>query len=404
MGLEAAFPKKFFAALEAAGMPEVPAEFSVIPQHQTIPGATLRDITRFIQLFDQVTAREAWQVSARRGAPEIAQLQRPETCFFSAWDFHLPPEGRCQIIEFNDNGSGLLFAAIINAVYYEAAALGEKESIAAPVDFPMFTRRIGELIEQEARAFFGELPSGLFLVVDDAESLRSGRFRRELELLCKVSRRWGWRAGLGCPAETSWNGQQLLFDGQPVAFVVNRSTDFFWQSEDFSALWRAYESGRVYIAPNPFTYATRSDKRLLQWLSLPHWDEGLGIRPEERQVFNAHTPESHVVCAENLDMLVQRKQDFVFKPLHGFAGRGVLDNAAVGRARLRRLVKHGEGYVAQRWVSKPVLEVEGSRLWTDLRVWAYRGEILNISGRASRRLDRLDLTPPGGWVATYVSR
>ena len=189
-----------------------------------------------------------------------------------------------------------------------------------------------------------------------------------------------------------------------MAFVVNRSTDFFWQSEDFSALWRAYESGRVYIAPNPFTYATRSDKRLLQWLSLPHWDEGLGIRPEERQVFNAHTPESHVVCAENLDMLVQRKQDFVFKPLHGFAGRGVLDNAAVGRARLRRLVKHGEGYVAQRWVSKPVLEVEGSRLWTDLRVWAYRGEILNISGRASRRLDRLDLTPPGGWVATYVSR
>ena len=38
---------------------------------------------------------------------------------------------------------------------------------------------------------------------------------------------------------------------------------------------------------------------------------------------------------------------------------------------------------------------DGERLWTDLRVWAYRGEIVLVSGRASRRPDRLDLEPPG---------
>jgi hypothetical protein len=397
-------PKTFFAALEAAGMPEVPREFSVVPQHQVIPSATLREIARFIQVFDQVTAREAWQAAARRDAPAIAQSSRPETCFFSAWDFHLPPEGDCQLIEFNDNGSGCLFAAIINALYYEAARLGEKQSIAAPVDFSTFAVHIGDLVEQEASAFFGACPSDLFLILDDAESLRSGKFRREFQLLRDLFHRKGWRAELGCPAETSWDGQQLLFDGQKVAFLVNRSTDFFWQSEDFSAVRRAYESGRVYIAPNPFTYATRSDKRLLEWLSLPNWDDDLGIQPEERQVLSAHTPETHVVGAENLNMLAQRKQDFVFKPLHGFAGRGLLDNAAVGRARLRRLVQHGEGYVAQKWVSKPTMEVQGVSLWADLRVWAYRGKIYNISGRASRRLDRLELTPPGGWLPTYANR
>jgi len=110
-----------------------------------------------------------------------------------------------------------------------------------------------------------------------------------------------------------------------------------------------------------------------------------------------------VVCAKNLNMLAQRKQDFVFKPLHGFAGRGLLDNATVGRARLRRLVQHSEGYVAQKWVAKPAMQVEGQCLWADLRVWAYRGKIYNVSGRASRRLDRLDLTPPGGWLPTYAS-
>lgn len=403
MAFETAFSEKFLAALQAAGMPGVPQEFSVAPQHQLIPATTLEDITHFIQVFDRVTTRAAWQEAARRDAPAIARLPRPEVCFFSAWDFHLPPEGGYQLIEFNDNGSGCLFAGIINALYYESAGLGEDQSIVPPPGFSTLTRHIEDLVEQEARVFFETWPSGLFLVLDDAESLRDGRFRKELELLCDLLRRKGWPADIGCPAETTWDGRQLLFGGQPVTFIVNRSTDFFWQSDDFSAVRQAYESGQVYIAPNPFTYTTRSDKRLLEWLSLPDWDAELGILPEERRILGAHTPETHVIRADNLDALAQRKQELVFKPLHGFGGRGLLDVAAVGHTRLRRLVNRGEGYVAQRWVSKPAVDFHGVSLWADLRVWAYRGEIYNVSGRASRRLDRLELAPPAGWLPTYAS-
>jgi hypothetical protein len=168
-------------------------------------------------------------------------------------------------------------------------------------------------------------------------------------------------------------------------------------------LCSAYRAGSVYVAPNPFTYATRSDKRLLEWLSLPDWDKDLGIEPAERRILNAHVPETHLIRNENLDALAQRKQDFAFKPLHGFAGRGLLASAAIGRARLRRLVNRGEDYVAQRWVAKPCLQIDGAAVRTDLRVWAYRGEILHLSGRASRRTDRLDLAPPGGWLPTYAA-
>ena len=150
-------------------------------------------------------------------------------------------------------------------------------------------------------------------------------------------------------------------------------------------------------------YATRSDKRLLEWLSLPDWDKDLGIEPAERRILSAHVPETHLVRNENLDALAQRKKDFAFKPLHGFAGRGLLASAAVGRARLRRLVNRREDYVAQRWVTKPCLQIDGAPVWTDLRVWAYRGEIFHLSGRASRRADRLDLAPPGGWLPTYAA-
>src|ERR1019366_2717029 len=216
LNLKATLPERLFAALQAAGMPEVPGEFSVVPRHQVLPSAVLAEIAGFIRVFDQVTTHEAWQAAARREAPAIARLRRPEVCFFSAWDFHLPPEGGWQLIEFNDNGSGFLFAAIINA------------------------------LDHEARAFFEECPADLFLILDDAESLQHGKFRGELRLLCDLLRRQGWRAEVGCPAQTRWDGRQLLFEGQAVSFIVNRSTDFLWQSEDFSALRRAYEAGRVY--------------------------------------------------------------------------------------------------------------------------------------------------------------
>jgi hypothetical protein len=41
--------------------------------------------------------------------------------------------------------------------------------------------------------------------------------------------------------------------------VVNRSTDFFWEADAFADLLAAYAQGRVYVAPNPFTYATRKE-------------------------------------------------------------------------------------------------------------------------------------------------
>jgi hypothetical protein len=52
----------------------------------------------------------------------------------------------------------------------------------------------------------------------------------------------------------------------------------------------------------------------------------------------------------------------VFKPLHGFAGRGLLDSAAVGRARLRRLVKRGDGYVAPKMGSETLHRRRGTAL------------------------------------------
>ena len=164
----------------------------------------------------------------------------------------------------------------------------------------------------------------------------------------------------------------------------------------------AYRAGSVYAAPNPFTYATRSDKRLLEWLSLPDWDKDLGIEPAERRILSAHVPETHLIRNENLDALTQQKKDFPFKPLHGLPDAGFSlvppsgAHACAGLLTMARAMWRSGGW------QNPACRSRGP-VWTDLRVWAYRGEIFHLSGRASRRADRLDLAPPGGWLPTYAA-
>jgi hypothetical protein len=397
--------RQLFAALRQGGMLDVPDGFSVALVHQEIPGVVLAEIDAFIRVLDRVTTRPAWQAAVTASGPAIARPQRNEVCFFSAWDFHLPPgrPDRWQLIECNDNGSGLFFAALLNRAFYETVGLAARAAVEAPVTAAPFDERVTGILGREAEAFFGGPPPGLALIVDDARSIREGKFRHEFVMLRDLCRRGGWQAEVGSPEETTWDGGGLSFHGEPVSFVINRSTDFFLEADALAPLRAAYESGSVFVAPNPFTYATRSDKRLLELLSRPVSDDALGILPDERLLLTAHVPETQLLRPENLMNLARHKEDWFFKPCHGFASHGVLTGPQVGRSRLHQLLGKGVAYVAQRLAPKSRLDaIDGTALWADMRVWAYRGERLMLSGRASREPDRVDLAPPGGWLATYA--
>ncbi len=265
----------FWSALRTAGMTFVPEQFSVVPFPQKIPQSILAELATFIGTFDRVTGRRAWQEKVTARCPQIARLTRQEVCFFSAWDFHLPPErpGDWQLIEFNDNGSGLLLAGLINAIFYELAPESERTALKSPLTFPALNEWVANIVETEARRFFGTFPPGIFLILDDAESLHSGKFRSELKLMCDCWRQRGWQVVMSAPEATENDRERLFVNGEEVSVVV---------------------------------------------------------KPR--------------LCLRDRDVY----------------------------------------------------------LWTDLRVWAYRGEIFCLSGRASCHPERLDLTLPGGWLPTLI--
>jgi hypothetical protein len=93
-------------------------------------------------------------------------------------------------------------------------------------------------------------------------------------------------------------------------------------------------------------------------------------------------------------MLAEQKADFVFEPRRGFASRGLIDSAAVGRARLRRLLRQGDGATADRQAGhrgRRSTPVDGSaRLGLPRRNRSSIGTRVAVAGaagpRAARRL------------------
>ena len=397
--------QEFWSRLRAAGIPGVPDEFSVTFAHQAIPASVLAEIDDFIRVFEGVTTRPAWQENVAGSSGQDVPSQRPEVCFFSAWDFHLPPDGPWQVIEFNDNGSGLLYAGLINDCYHALLDRNGQTALEPPPSAAELGQHVARMVRREAEGFFGALPDGLFLILDEPEALERGKFGAEMEMLRELFREEGWPAAVASTAEIRWDGKRLWRGGEPVSFIVNRSTDFFLEKEITRPLREAFLNGGVYVAPNPFTYATRSDKRLLEFLSLPEWDRDLGIAPGERAVLSRHIPETRLLRSENMEAIVENKDEFVFKPMRSHASRGFLPSARVGRSRLQRLVRRGEHYVAQRKVGRPRIPLgDGNCVWADLRVWAYRGARVLLSGRTSIDENSLDLRPPAGWLPTFAAR
>ena len=397
--------EQLWSRLRAAGIPGVPDEFSVTFAHQAVPAAVLAEIDRFIGVFEDVTTRRAWRENVIGSSGHGLPAQRPEVCFFSAWDFHLPPDEPWQVIEFNDNGSGLLYAGLINESFHALMEPASQASLEAPPAAVEIGRRVKQMVRREAEEFYGAVPDGLFLILDEPEALVRGKFGGEMEMLRELFREEGWPADVASTADLRWDGERLWRGGEPVSFIVNRSTDFFLEKEVTRPLRDAFLHGGVYVAPNPFTYATRSDKRLLEFLSLPSWDRELGIEAGEREVLSRHIPETHLLRADNVEAIAEDRHRFVFKPIRSHASRGFLPSARVGRSRLQRLVRRGEGYVAQRKVGRPEIRLDdGSSVWVDLRVWAYRGERVLLSGRTSVDEDSLDLRPPAGWLPTFAAR
>ena len=338
--------ERLLAALRAAGMSAVPARFSVATVRQEIPEAVLAEIEGFIRLFDQVTSRPAWREVATASAPEIARSPRSEVCFFSAWDFHLPPgpagglaAHRVQRQRLGPPVRGAHQPALLRAL--RTSADWPRRAAARVSGLRRARGRHGRA--GGAGPSSGGCPMGSFSW-STMPSRSSGAASATSSSCCGSScSPEGGMPRSPAPAELRWEGGAASRStAARSSFVVNRSTDFFWEAEVLAALRAAYRAGHVYVAPNPFTYATRSDKALLELLSQRRRDDRLGIRPEERAVLTAHVPATRLLREDNVEGSPRGATSSSSSRPTASPGAGCSTARSVGRSRLRRLLRRAK--------------------------------------------------------------
>ena len=186
--------------------------------------------------------------------------------------------------------------------------------------------------------------------------------------------------------------------------VYDRSTDFYLRGPEHAALAEAYRARAAAFATGPHAHAIYANKRNLVWLSdaqqLTRW----GVGEDAVEILERGVPEARFVTRENADSLWAQRRHFFFKPISGYASRGVYRGSKLTRRVWRSIV--ASDYIAQRRVapSERTLSVEGEqrKLKLDVRCFAYLGRPQFFAARLYQG-QVTNLRSAGGGLASVLT-
>lgn len=278
-----------------------------------------------------------------------------------SYDVHPSPTGPV-LIEVNTNAGGVLTAI-------EAARQGND----CCADFQQ------ELLETRLLALFrrdllgsdaGQ--TGVVAIVDD--HLATQALLPEMRALARLLRPFAKEVLVIDVSELVYREGRLRHGYQAVDRVYWRSTDFLVVEPAHAAVRRAMLEGTTLLAPSPEAYEAIADKRrFVEWSAHPELardsDTGLSFR----------LAETLPMTERSTDEWYADRRDWVFKPISGYASRGVYVGKSISRRKLDELP--AADYLAQRYAPHPVIDRDDKEWKYDVRFFADRGQVIGAAAR-----------------------
>jgi hypothetical protein len=278
-----------------------------------------------------------------------------------SYDVHPTPDGPV-LIEVNTNAGGVLTAM-------QAARQGNE--CCADWEQGMLEARLLALFRRDLLGI-DRKTTGVVAIVDD--QLASQPLLAEMQALADLMRPFAEDVLVVDAAELTFSEDRVRHDGMPIDRVYWRSTDFLLCESQHEPIRRAVAEGSTILAPSPEAYEAIADKRrFVEWSHQPELarDEttGLSFRIAETLPMSARTVE---------DWYADRSE-WVFKPVSGYASRGVYVGKSISRKKLAELAP--DLYLAQRYAPHPLIDRNGNEWKYDVRFFADRGHIIGAAAR-----------------------
>lgn len=278
-----------------------------------------------------------------------------------SYDVHPSPEGPV-LIEVNTNAGGVLTAIA-------AARIGN--DCCAELQQNLLEARLLTLFHRD---LLGPDPerTGIVAIVDD--QLESQPLLAEMHALAELIRPHAVDVRVIDTSDLSYQDGRLRHRGDPIDRVYWRSTDFLLVEPAHAPVRRALEERTTLLAPSPEAYEAIADKRrFVEWSAQPELsrdqETGWSFRIAETLRMADRAPGDWYADRHN----------WVFKPISGYASRGVYVGKTVSRRKLDELP--AAEYLAQRYAPHPVIDRDGREWKYDVRFFADRGQVIGAAAR-----------------------
>lgn len=167
---------------------------------------------------------------------------------------------------------------------------------------------------------------------------------------------------------------RLRYGQTPIDRVYWRSTDFLLREPAHAPVLRAVAEASTILAPSPEAYQAIADKRrFVEWSKQPE----LALDAPGGSVFRI--AETLPMSDQTAEAWYADRDEWVFKPVSGYASRGVYVGKSISRRKLSELPL--ETYLAQRYAPHPVVDRGGKEWKYDVRFFADRGHIIGAAAR-----------------------
>lgn len=278
-----------------------------------------------------------------------------------SYDVHPTSEGPV-LIEVNTNAGGVLTATQAARNGNECCADWEQGQLEARL-LALFRRDLLGLDRDQ---------TGVVAIVDD--QLAAQPLLAEMRALADLMRPFAKAVLVLDAADLSYNEGRLRHGETAIDRVYWRSTDFLLTEPGHSPVRRAVLERSTILAPSPEAYQAIADKRrFVEWSRQPELarDEstGLSFRIAETLPMNTRTVEAWYAD----------RGEWVFKPVSGYASRGVYVGKSISRRKLAELPT--DDYLAQRYAPHPVIDRDGRQWKYDVRFFADRGQVIGAAAR-----------------------
>jgi len=340
-----------------------------------------------MRLLARLSRHPCYRSLFSQNLSETARFVPGHSAVMMCYDFRLTGD-MPRLIEVNTNAGGSLLAYLS----HNPTLPIRPESLA-----PKMKARLLRTFAAEMRQFSaGSKPRPERIVIVDEEPTQQYLYP-EMRAFADLFKEWGIPSEIAAPEQLEASEEGVWLNGQAVDMVYNRHCDFFLESDVMAGLRNAYLAGKVCLTPNPHMYGLLADKRRMVLWADPVKRAPFLESEQDAGLLDAILPTSNLLADLDLLQAWSVRKQRVFKPVDSFGSRGVLIGEKISRKRFDQLPL--ETTLVQELVPPSFTEVPGNEpMKTDLRLYAYRDQVLGVTARLYRG-QVTNLRTPGGVFA-----